>query len=129
MVDYEMVHYAPSQVASAAFALMLKVLNCGDWVSSLKPHFLRNNNLGYSRVYLLQTPTLQYYMGYTEDSLTPVMQHIAKNVVKVNEGLSKHLVSGVCMTSTEIPAGISMIGFSCLVFGRRLRTSTPVRSR
>ncbi|KAI5089175.1 G2/mitotic-specific cyclin-B1 [Silurus meridionalis] len=68
MVDYDMVHFAPSQVASAAFALMLKVFNCGEW-----------------------TPTLQYYMGYTEDCLIPVMQHIAKNVVKVNEGLSKHL--------------------------------------
>ncbi|KAF7688547.1 hypothetical protein HF521_013354 [Silurus meridionalis] len=68
MVDYDMVHFAPSQVASAAFALMLKVFNCGAW-----------------------TPTLQYYMGYTEDCLIPVMQHIAKNVVKVNEGLSKHL--------------------------------------
>ncbi|XP_017315379.1 G2/mitotic-specific cyclin-B1 isoform X2 [Ictalurus punctatus] len=67
MVDYEMVHFAPSQVASAAFALMLKVFNC-EW-----------------------TPTLEYYMGYAEDSLIPVMQHIAKNVVKVNEGLSKHL--------------------------------------
>lgn len=42
----------------------------------------------------LQTPTLQHYMGYTEDMLVPVMQHIAKNVVRVNEGLSKHLVSG-----------------------------------
>ncbi|KAG9281858.1 G2/mitotic-specific cyclin-B1 isoform X1 [Astyanax mexicanus] len=68
MVDYDMVHFAPSQVASAAFALMLKVFNCGEW-----------------------TPTLQFYMGYAEDSLIPVMQHIAKNVVKVNEGLSKHL--------------------------------------
>ncbi|KAL7838257.1 hypothetical protein AOLI_G00266610 [Acnodon oligacanthus] len=68
MVDYDMVHFPPSQVASAAFALMLKVFLCGEW-----------------------TPTLQYYMGYTEDTLIPVMQHIAKNVVKVNEGLSKHL--------------------------------------
>ncbi|XP_060768776.1 G2/mitotic-specific cyclin-B1 isoform X2 [Neoarius graeffei] len=68
MVDYDMVHFAPSLVASAAFALMLKVFNCGEW-----------------------TPTLQYYMGYTEDSLIPVMQHIAKNVVRVNEGLAKHL--------------------------------------
>ncbi|KAL6463696.1 hypothetical protein MHYP_G00280870 [Metynnis hypsauchen] len=68
MVDYDVVHFPPSQVASAAFALMLKVFNCGEW-----------------------TPTLQYYMGYTEDNLIPVMQHIAKNVVKVNEGLSKHL--------------------------------------
>ncbi|XP_059402206.1 G2/mitotic-specific cyclin-B1 [Carassius carassius] len=68
MVDYDMVHFPPSQVASAAYALTLKVFNCGDW-----------------------TPTLQHYMGYTEDSLVPVMQHIARNVVRVNEGLSKHL--------------------------------------
>lgn len=34
MVDYEMVHFPPSQVASAAYALTLKVFNCGDWVSS-----------------------------------------------------------------------------------------------
>lgn len=68
MVDYDMVHYPPSQMASAAYALTLKVFNCGDW-----------------------TPTLQHYMGYTEDELVPVMQHIAKNVVRVNEGLSKHL--------------------------------------
>ncbi|XP_056602037.1 G2/mitotic-specific cyclin-B1 [Triplophysa dalaica] len=68
MIDYDMVHFPPSQVASAAYALTLKVFNCGDW-----------------------TPTLQHYMGYTEDALVPVMRHIAKNVVRVNEGLSKHL--------------------------------------
>uniref|UniRef100_A0A8C7TNN3 Cyclin B1 n=1 Tax=Oncorhynchus mykiss TaxID=8022 RepID=A0A8C7TNN3_ONCMY len=68
MVDYEMVHFPPSQVASAAFALTLKVFNCGDWSS-----------------------TLQHYMNYTEDCLVPVMQHIAKNVVKVNEGQTKHM--------------------------------------
>ncbi len=48
----------------------------------------------------LQTPTLQHYMGYTEDALVPVMQHIAKNVVRVNEGLSKHLVSGFSLTQS-----------------------------
>ncbi|XP_012670221.1 G2/mitotic-specific cyclin-B1-like [Clupea harengus] len=68
MADYEMVHFAPSQVASAAFALTLKVYNCGEW-----------------------TPTLQHYMGYEEESLVPVMRHIAKNVLKVNDGLTKHL--------------------------------------
>jgi len=68
MVDYEMVHFPPSQVASAACALTLKVFNCGDW-----------------------NPTLQHYMNYTEDSLVPVMQHIAKNVCKVNEGRTKHM--------------------------------------
>ncbi|KAL0965444.1 hypothetical protein UPYG_G00281350 [Umbra pygmaea] len=68
MVDYEMVHYPPSQVASAAFALTLKVFNCGEW-----------------------NATLQHYMNYTEDSLVPVMQHIAKNVVKVTEGQTKHM--------------------------------------
>ncbi|XP_055056966.1 G2/mitotic-specific cyclin-B1 [Misgurnus anguillicaudatus] len=68
MVDYDMIHFPPSQVASAAYALTLKVFKCGEW-----------------------TPTLQHYMGYSEDQLVPVMQHIAKNVVRVNEGLSKHL--------------------------------------
>ncbi|KAJ8385498.1 hypothetical protein AAFF_G00185340 [Aldrovandia affinis] len=68
MVDYEMVHFPPSQVASAAFALTLKVFNCGEW-----------------------SLTLQHYMDYTESSLIPVMQHIAKNVVKVNEGHTKHM--------------------------------------
>lgn len=33
MVDYDMVHFPPSQVASAAYALTLKVFSCGDWVS------------------------------------------------------------------------------------------------
>lgn len=32
-------------------------------------------------------------MEYTAESLIPVMAHIAKNVVKVNEGLTKHMVS------------------------------------
>ncbi|XP_076139512.1 G2/mitotic-specific cyclin-B1-like [Alosa pseudoharengus] len=68
MLDYDMVHFPPSQVASAAFALTLKLYSCGEW-----------------------TPTLQHYLGYTEESLVPVMRHIAKNVVKVNEGLTKHL--------------------------------------
>lgn len=41
----------------------------------------------------LQDVTLQHYMDYTAESLIPVMAHIAKNVVKVNEGLTKHMVS------------------------------------
>lgn len=41
----------------------------------------------------LQDVTLQHYMDYTAESLIPVMAHIAKNVVKVNDGLTKHLVS------------------------------------
>ncbi|XP_062312109.1 G2/mitotic-specific cyclin-B1 isoform X2 [Osmerus eperlanus] len=68
MVDYEMVHFPPSQVASAAFALTLKVFSCGEW-----------------------NETLQHYMSYSEESLVPVMQLIAKNVVQVNEGKTKHM--------------------------------------
>lgn len=33
MVDYEMVHFPPSMVASAALALTLKILDAGEWVS------------------------------------------------------------------------------------------------
>lgn len=68
MVDYEMVHYPPSQIAAAASCLSMKVLNAGDW-----------------------TPTLQHYTMYSEDSLLPIMQHMAKNVVKVNKGLTKQM--------------------------------------
>lgn len=39
-----------------------------------------------------QDATLQHYMDYSVESLTPVMAHIAKNVIKVNEGQTKHMV-------------------------------------
>lgn len=41
----------------------------------------------------MQDATLQHYMDYTAESLIPVMAHIAKNVVRVNEGLTKHMVT------------------------------------
>ncbi|XP_018424711.1 PREDICTED: G2/mitotic-specific cyclin-B1 [Nanorana parkeri] len=66
MLDYEMVHFPPSQVAAAAFCLSQKVLDGGEW-----------------------TPMLQHYMAYSESALIPVMQHLAKNVLKVNRGLTK----------------------------------------
>ncbi|CAG5867173.1 G2/mitotic-specific cyclin-B1 [Menidia menidia] len=80
MVDYEMVHFPPSIVASAALALALKVLDAGEW-----------------------DVMLQHYMGYTAESLNPVMVHIAKNVVKVNDGLTKHVaVKGKYSTSKQM---------------------------
>ncbi len=33
LMDYEMVHFPPSMVASAALALTLKILDAGEWVS------------------------------------------------------------------------------------------------
>ncbi|XP_019960703.1 G2/mitotic-specific cyclin-B1 [Paralichthys olivaceus] len=68
MVDYEMAHFPPSLLASAAFALTLQILDAGEW-----------------------DVTLQHYMDYTAESLIPVMAHIAKNVVKVNDSLTKHM--------------------------------------
>ncbi|XP_034047949.1 G2/mitotic-specific cyclin-B1 [Thalassophryne amazonica] len=68
MVDYDMVHLPPSMVASAALALALKVLEAGEWDA-----------------------TLQHYMDYTAESLIPVMAQIAKNILKVDEGLTKHM--------------------------------------
>uniref|UniRef100_A0A8C6WPI3 Cyclin B1 n=1 Tax=Neogobius melanostomus TaxID=47308 RepID=A0A8C6WPI3_9GOBI len=68
MVDYDMVHFTPSIVASAALALTIKILDAGEWDA-----------------------TLTHYMNYTEESLVPVMAHIAKNVVKVNKGQTKHM--------------------------------------
>ncbi|XP_067884898.1 G2/mitotic-specific cyclin-B1-like isoform X4 [Heterodontus francisci] len=68
MGDYEMVHYPPSLIAAAAFHLAQKLFNRGEW-----------------------TPLLQYYLAYSEDELLPVMQHMAKNVVQVNNHLTKHM--------------------------------------
>ncbi|XP_009635576.2 G2/mitotic-specific cyclin-B1 [Egretta garzetta] len=68
IVDYDMVHFPPSKTASAASCLALKLLDGCEW-----------------------TPTLQHYMSYTENDLLPVMQHIAKNVILVNEGITKYV--------------------------------------
>ena len=35
MLDYDMVHFPPSQIAAGAFCLALKVLDNGEWVSSV----------------------------------------------------------------------------------------------
>lgn len=80
MIDYEMVHFPPSMVASAALALTLKILDAGEWDA-----------------------TLQHYMDYTAENLIPVMAHISKNVVKVNDGLTKHMaVKGKYSTSKQM---------------------------
>ncbi|CAO2634433.1 G2/mitotic-specific cyclin-B2 [Lemmus lemmus] len=68
LIDYDMVHYHPSQVAAAASCLAQKVLGQGRW--NLKQ---------------------QYYTGYMESEVLEIMQHMAKNVVKVNENLTKFI--------------------------------------
>nr|XP_025857089.1 G2/mitotic-specific cyclin-B1-like [Vulpes vulpes] len=68
MLDYDMVHFPPSQIAAGAFCLALKILDNGEW-----------------------TPTLQHYLSYIEESHLNVMQHLAKNIVMVNCGLIKHM--------------------------------------
>ncbi|XP_059689708.1 G2/mitotic-specific cyclin-B1 isoform X2 [Gavia stellata] len=67
IVDYDMVHFPPSKTAAAASCLAQK-LNGSEW-----------------------TPTLQYYLSYSESDLLPVMQHIAKNVILVNKGVTKQM--------------------------------------
>ncbi|CAL8320943.1 unnamed protein product [Lota lota] len=68
MVDYDMVHIPPSKVASAALSLSLSVFKCGDWDT-----------------------TLAHYMKFTSEELLPVIELIAKNVVKVNNGQTKNV--------------------------------------
>lgn len=41
-------------------------------------------------------------MDYTAESLIPVMAHIAKNVVKVNDGLTKHMVRVIKLASISV---------------------------
>ncbi|XP_028812166.1 G2/mitotic-specific cyclin-B2 [Denticeps clupeoides] len=68
LLDYDMIHYHPSELAAAASCLSQLVLDGQKW-----------------------SQTQQHYTTYEESHLRPIMQHLAKNVVKVNEGLSKHM--------------------------------------
>ncbi|XP_043934506.1 G2/mitotic-specific cyclin-B2 [Protopterus annectens] len=68
LMDYDMVHYRPSEIASSALCLSQLLLDQTEW-----------------------SIVLHAYTGYTEENLLPIMQHMAKNVVKVNEGLTKHV--------------------------------------
>ncbi|NXD81728.1 CCNB2 protein, partial [Halcyon senegalensis] len=67
LIDYDMVHHRPSEIAAAALCLSQKILGHNKWDTKQ-----------------------QYYTGYTEDSLVMTMKHMAKNVVKVNEKLTKY---------------------------------------
>ncbi|NWR87586.1 CCNB2 protein, partial [Furnarius figulus] len=67
LIDYDMVHHRPSEIAAAALCLSQKILGHDKWGTKQ-----------------------QYYTGYAEDSLLMTMKHMAKNVVKVNEKLTKY---------------------------------------
>ncbi|NXC79717.1 CCNB2 protein, partial [Cercotrichas coryphoeus] len=68
LIDYDMVHHRPSEIAAAALCLSQKVLGHNKWGAKQ-----------------------QYYTGYAEESLVMTMKHMAKNVVKVNEKLTKYI--------------------------------------
>ncbi|KAM4038972.1 G2/mitotic-specific cyclin-B2-like [Anomaloglossus baeobatrachus] len=68
LIDYEMVHFRPSEIASAALCLAQKVLDQGSWGA-----------------------TQHHYTGYHEEDLSHVMKHMAKNVTKVNKNMTKHV--------------------------------------
>ncbi|XP_069480484.1 G2/mitotic-specific cyclin-B2-like isoform X1 [Ambystoma mexicanum] len=68
LVDYDMVHFRPSEVAAAALCLVQKVLEQGTWDC-----------------------TTQHYTGYAEENLLLIMKHMAKNVIRVNNNLTKNV--------------------------------------
>lgn len=66
LLDYDTVHYRPSEMGAAALCLSQLVLTGQRW-----------------------SPTQEHYTTYSEAHLRPIMQHLAKNVVKVNEKRAK----------------------------------------
>ncbi|XP_015230676.1 PREDICTED: G2/mitotic-specific cyclin-B2-like [Cyprinodon variegatus] len=66
LLDYELVHYRPSEIAAASLCLSQRLLGGLPW-----------------------SATQQRYSTYDEAHLKPIMQHLAKNVVMVNEGRTK----------------------------------------
>jgi len=64
LVDYDMVHYHPSEIAAAALFLTRKILDEGaSW-----------------------TADLQYYSSYTAEQLLPVAQRLAVLLTKAGTG-------------------------------------------
>lgn len=94
-----MVHFNPSETAAAALCLSQLVLDGQKWVICLNVRIFLYLSRLHQFIHLLippvQSPTQQHYSSYDEAHLKLVMQHIAKNVVMVNEGLSKHVVSSL----------------------------------
>ncbi|XP_029904376.1 G2/mitotic-specific cyclin-B2 isoform X2 [Myripristis murdjan] len=66
LLDYDMVHYRPSEIAAASLCLAQLLLEQLPW-----------------------SLTQQHYSTYDEAHLKPIVQHIAKNVVTINEGKTK----------------------------------------
>ncbi|XP_072297884.1 G2/mitotic-specific cyclin-B2-like isoform X2 [Eucyclogobius newberryi] len=66
LLDYDMVHFRPSEIAAAALCLSQLLLKELPW-----------------------SPTQQHYSTYDEAHLRPIVQLIAKNVVQVNDGNGK----------------------------------------
>ncbi|CAL1604464.1 unnamed protein product [Knipowitschia caucasica] len=66
LLDYDMVHFHPSEIAAAALCLSQLLLHGLPW-----------------------SPTQQHYSTYDEAHLKPIMQHMAKNVVLLHDGKTK----------------------------------------
>jgi hypothetical protein len=63
IVDYDMVHYHPSEVAAASLCLSMKILDITTW-----------------------TDTLHHYSKYSEQDLLPIMQRICLLITKAGTG-------------------------------------------
>ncbi|XP_030016683.1 G2/mitotic-specific cyclin-B2 isoform X2 [Sphaeramia orbicularis] len=79
LLDYNMVHYRPSEIAAASLCLSQLLLDELPW-----------------------SPSQQHYSTYDEAHLKPIMQHIAKNVVAVNEGKTKFQAVKVKYSSSKL---------------------------
>ncbi|KAK7912670.1 hypothetical protein WMY93_012881 [Mugilogobius chulae] len=66
LLDYDMVHFRPSEIAAAALCLSQLLLEGLPW-----------------------SETQQHYSTYDETHLRPIMQLIARNVIQVNDGKTK----------------------------------------
>ncbi|XP_035991698.1 G2/mitotic-specific cyclin-B2 isoform X2 [Fundulus heteroclitus] len=79
LLDYQLVHRRPSELAAAALCLSQLLLDGAPW-----------------------SPTQQHYSTYDQAHLKPLMQHLAKNVVMVNEGRTKFLAVRKKFSSSKL---------------------------
>ncbi|XP_055029786.2 G2/mitotic-specific cyclin-B1 isoform X1 [Misgurnus anguillicaudatus] len=98
VLDYDLVHVAPSLIAAAAFASSLRILGSGEWSS-----------------------ILQHYTGYKEETLAPVMQGIVRMLEKVTEECKlQEMKSRYAKVSTSV-CGAGAKGVSCENMAQLLR--------
>lgn len=86
IVDYDMVHVAPSEIAAAALCLSMKIIDKSNWVRTFGVVMWKKSEFTNLFGFVFQSETLSFYSQYTESELLPVMKKMAILIQKSGAG-------------------------------------------